>query len=68
MPKNLVEHFSIIEDPRRGHVEHDLTEILVIVTCALFSEVETFVDVAIWERLKTCCLFIVNTLCRFNGF
>jgi len=38
MPKNLVEHFSIIEDPRRGRVAYDLTEILVIVTCALFAE------------------------------
>lgn len=52
MPRNLVEHFSIIEDPRRGRVEYDLTEILVIVTCALFSEVETFVDIADWAELK----------------
>ena len=52
MPKNLVEHFSIIEDPRRGRVAYDLTEILVIVTCALFSEVETFVDIADWAEFK----------------
>ena len=43
---NLVEHFSIIEDPRRSRVAYDLTEILVIVTCALFAEVESFVDIA----------------------
>ncbi|MCL2589962.1 MAG: ISAs1 family transposase [Betaproteobacteria bacterium] len=52
MAKNLVEHFSIIEDPRRGRVAYELTEILVIVTCALFSEVETFVDIAYWARVK----------------
>jgi hypothetical protein len=46
MAKNLVEHFSIIEDPRRGRVAHDLTGILVIVSCALFAGVETFVDIA----------------------
>jgi len=52
MPRNLVEHFSIIPDPRRGRVAYDLTEILVIVTCALFSEVETFVDIADWAEYK----------------
>jgi len=52
MPKNLVEHFSIIEDPRRGRVAYDLTEILVIVTCALFAEVESFVDIADWAEFK----------------
>lgn len=52
MARNLVEHFSVIEDPRRGRVAYDLTEILVIVTCALFSEVETFVDIADWAAYK----------------
>ena len=52
MARNLVEHFSIIEDPRRGRVSYELTDILVIVTCALFSEVETFVDIAYWARVK----------------
>jgi predicted transposase YbfD/YdcC len=56
MPRNLVEHFSIIEDPRRGRVAYDLTEILVIVTCALFSEVETFVDIAAWAKYKEAWL------------
>jgi len=53
MAKNLVEHFSIIEDPRLGRVAYELTEILVI---ALFSEVETFVDIAYWAQAKevTC--------------
>ena len=48
----LVTRFSVIEDPRKGRVEHDLVEMLVIVTCALFSEVETFVDIAEWARYK----------------
>ena len=52
MGKTLVEHFAVIEDPRRGRVAHDLTEMLVIVTCAMFSEVETFVDIAEWARHK----------------
>lgn len=47
-----MEHFAVIEDPRRGRVAHDLTEMLVIVTCALFSEVETFVDIAAWAHYK----------------
>ncbi len=50
MGKTLVEHFAVIEDPRQGRVAHDLTEMLVIVTCAMFSEVETFVDIAEWAR------------------
>ena len=56
MAKNLVEHFSIIEDPRLGRVAYELTEILVIVTCALFSEVETFVDIAYWAQAKEAWL------------
>lgn len=52
MGKSLVEHFAAIEDPRRGRVAHDLVEMLVIVTCALFAEVETFVDIAEWARFK----------------
>lgn len=53
-PKTLAEHFSEIEDPRRtgfAH-RHDLVEMLVITTCALFSEVEGFEDVAGWARVK----------------
>lgn len=52
MDGSLVERFSVIEDPRKGRVEHDLVEMLVIVTCALLSEVETFVDIAEWARHK----------------
>ena len=56
MNKSLVERFAVIEDPRKGRVTHDLVEMLVIVTCALFSEVETFVDVAEWARYKEAWL------------
>jgi predicted transposase YbfD/YdcC len=52
MGKSLVERFAVIEDPRRGRISHDLVEMLVIVTCALFSEVETFVDIAEWAHYK----------------
>lgn len=48
--------FAVIEDPRQGRVTHDLVEMLVIVTCALFSEVETFVDIAEWARYKEAWL------------
>ena len=50
----MAEHFSEIEDPRRtgfAH-RHDLVEILVITTCALFSEVEGFEDIARLPRVK----------------
>lgn len=53
-PKTLAEHFSEIEDPRRtgfAH-RHELVEMLVITTCALFSEVEGFEDIAGWARVK----------------
>ena len=50
--RSLVEHFAVIEDPRRGRISHDLVEMLVIVTCALFAEVESFVDIAQWARVK----------------
>ena len=53
-PRTLAEHFSEIEDPRRtgfAH-RHDLVEILVITTCALFSEVEGFEDIVRWARVK----------------
>lgn len=53
-PKTLAEHFSEIEDPRRtgfAH-RHDLVEMLVITTCALFSEVEGYEDIARWARVK----------------
>jgi predicted transposase YbfD/YdcC len=52
MGKCLVEHFATIEDPRRGRVSYDLGEMLVIVTCALFAQVETFVDIADWARTR----------------
>jgi hypothetical protein len=50
--KPLAEYFSEIQDPRRtgfAH-RHDLVEMLVIATCALFSEVEGYEDIARWAR------------------
>lgn len=38
--------------PRTGRATYDLTEMLVIVICALFSHVEGFVDIALWARHK----------------
>jgi len=52
--KTLADYFAEIEDPRRtgfAH-RHDLVEMLVITTCALFSEVEGFEDIARWARVK----------------
>lgn len=52
--KTLADYFSEIDDPRRkgfAH-RHDLVEMLVITTCALFSEVEGFEDIARWARVK----------------
>lgn len=51
-----MEHFAVIEDPRRGPVTHNRVEMLVIACCALFSEVETFVDMAEWARYKEAWL------------
>lgn len=52
MGKSLVEHFATIEDPRRGRVAHDLVETLVIVTCGVLAERESFVDIADWACIK----------------
>lgn len=52
--KTLSDYFTEIEDPRRtgfAH-RHDLVEMLVITTCALFSEVEGYEDIARWARVK----------------
>ena len=65
MEQSLVERFAVIEDPRQGRVEHDLVDVLVIVTCALFSEVETFVDIAEWARYKEA--WLRRFLRRENG-
>lgn len=57
-PKTLAEYFSEIEDPRRtgfAH-RHDLVEMLVITTCALFSEAEGFEDVVRWAHVKEAWL------------
>lgn len=50
--KTLVEYVAMIEEPRGGCVAHDLPEMQVIVTCAMFSEVEAFVDIFGWALPK----------------
>ena len=65
MGKTLVEHCAVIEDPGLGRVAHDLTEMLVIVTCAMFSEVEIFLDIAEWARHKEA--WLRRFLCLDNG-
>lgn len=52
MGKSLVEHFAVIEDPRRGRVTHDLVEMLVIVTCGVLAKQESFVEIADWAQIK----------------
>lgn len=52
MGKSLMEYFAVIEDPRQGVVKHNLVEMLVIVACAVLSEIETFVDIAEWASWK----------------
>lgn len=50
--KTLAEYFSEIEGARRTEFAHrrDLVEMLVITTCAIFSEVKCFDDVARWTQ------------------
>jgi hypothetical protein len=50
MEKGLMEHFVVIEDPRRGRAVHDQVKRLAVVTRALLGEAETFVEIAEWAR------------------
>ena len=51
--RSLVVLLSELEDPRVGNgVRHDLVEVMVIVICAIFSEVEGFKDMATWAAVK----------------
>lgn len=55
-PKILAGYFPFteIEDPQHTSFSHryDLVEMLLITTCALFSEVEGFEETARWARVK----------------
>ena len=51
--KNLVEHFSGLEDPRcAGKVDHRLIDILVIAVCAVIACAESWDDIALYGRNK----------------
>jgi hypothetical protein len=54
----LVECLGQTKDRRRvSHGSlHDLTEILMIVGCAMIFNVEIFEDVALWAQLKESCM------------
>ena len=57
--KSIIEHFSIINDPRvNRHKKHKLIDIIVISICGVISGCETFVDIenygnSKYEWLKT---------------
>ena len=49
--KNLLDHFSALEDPREGwRVLYPLPEILLLVLCATVSGMEDFVEIVLWGR------------------
>ena len=49
----LVEHFSVLEDPRcAGKVDHRLIDILVIAVCAVIACAESWDDIALYGRKK----------------
>src|SRR5258708_10684200 len=53
--KSLLDHFSILEDPREGwRVLYPLPEILLLVLCATLAGMEDFVEITLWgkERLE----------------
>ena len=51
--RSLVDCLAEIQDMRTGNGKrHDLVEVLVVAICAIFSEVEGFVDMAEWARAK----------------
>ena len=61
--EKLVEHFSVIQDPRcAGKVEHRLTDILVIAVCAVIACAESWDDIALYGRSKLSWLRTVLSL------
>ena len=54
---NLVEHFSVIRDPRLDrHKKYELVEIIVITICGVISGCNSFVDIANYGRSKEAWL------------
>jgi hypothetical protein len=43
-PASIVEHFSVLEDPRRYNRRHYLRDILVIAICAAIGGSDTFIS------------------------
>lgn len=51
MIEELIEHFAMIDDPRReDKVEHKLVDILVVAVCAVIAEAESVEDIALYGR------------------
>jgi predicted transposase YbfD/YdcC len=47
--RSLLEHFSVIEDPREGwRVAHPLPEVLLLIVCASIASCDDFDDIAAW--------------------
>ena len=53
---SVVEHFSVLEDPRRDNRRHMLRDILVIAICAVISGANGWKDVAHFGKLKMAWL------------
>ena len=48
---SLLEHFSVIEDPReRWRVLHPLPEVLLLVVCATIASCDDFDDIEAWGK------------------
>ena len=51
--KSIVEHFSIITDPRiERRKEHKLIDIITIAICAVISGADSWVDVELYGKTK----------------
>ena len=51
MYTRLVEHFSVLDDPRcAGKVLHRLMDILVIAVCAVIAGAESWEDIELYGR------------------
>lgn len=49
--KEIQERFSIIEDPRhQGYVEHKLSDVLIMVMCAVLCGLDTLGDIVIYAQ------------------
>ncbi|MFC2037484.1 ISAs1 family transposase [Chloroflexota bacterium] len=51
-PASIVEHFSVLEDPRRYNRRHFLRDILVIAICSAIGGADGWSDVALFGKAK----------------